>query len=72
MVDWQVERCGVRELELCHISVSSLSSPVVSLLLVEMIDISLESVFSATGILGCSTTGMVISVADFVIEKRRD
>lgn len=50
----------MRELELCHVSVSSLSSPVVSLLLVEMIDISFESVHRekrATGILGCSTTG---------------
>lgn len=31
MVDGEVERCGVRELELCHILVSLLSSSVVSL-----------------------------------------
>ena len=34
--DWEVES-GVRELELCYISVSSLSSLVVGLFLVEMI-----------------------------------
>lgn len=44
MVDWEVERCGVRERKLFHISVSSPSSPVVGLLLVEMIGFSFGSV----------------------------
>ena len=44
MVDWEVERCGVRELERCHISVSSLSSRVVGLLSVEMIGFRLDRV----------------------------